>query len=339
VSRESRIMEKYVPNKSHLQILERGVAEWNKWRAQNPAVVPSLRRADLAEASLAGVDFNGADLRVIDLSGADLRGAKLRKVNLYRSSLWHANLTDADLSDADLSSSNLNGAILSGTDVTRANLRFCRMTAADVSEATFSGSHVYGSSLWNLKGTPKEQFGVVITPPSESPITVDDLEVAQFIYVLLNNRKVRNVLDTITSKVVLILGRFTPDRKAVLDAIRSELRNRNYLPVMFDFEKPSNQTTLEAVSTLAHMARFVIADLTDAKSVLQELQSVVPASPSVPIQPILLASQEEPGMFDFFHTFPWVLRPHFYENKDQLLMDLADKVIAPAEEAKKKCRP
>src|SRR5580658_226900 len=238
-------MEKYVPNKSHLQILERGVAEWNKWRAQSPAVVPSLRRADLAEASLAGVDFNGADLRVIDLSGADLRGAKLRKVNLYRSSFWHANLTDADLSDADLSSSNLNGAILSGTDVTRANLRFCRMTAADASEATFSGSHVYGSSLWNLKGTPKEQFGVVITPPSESPITVDDLEVAQFIYVLLNNRKVRNVLDTITSKVVLILGRFTPDRKAVLDAIRSELRNRNYLPVMFDFEKPSNQTTLE----------------------------------------------------------------------------------------------
>lgn len=106
--------------------------------------------------------------------------------------------------------------------------------------------------------------------------------------------------------------------------------------MMFDFEKPSNQTTLETVSTLAHMARFVVADLTDAKSVLQELQSVVRASPSVPIQPILLASQEEPGMFDFLHRFPWVLRPHFCENKDQLLTDLADEVIAPAEEAKKK---
>jgi hypothetical protein len=51
------------------------------------------------------------------------------------------------------------------------------------------------------------------------------------------------VIDTITSKVVLILGRFTPERKSVLDAIRDQLRKRNYLPVLFDFEKPSNRTS------------------------------------------------------------------------------------------------
>src|SRR5829696_4867502 len=33
------------------------------------------------------------------------------------------------------------------------------------------------------------------------------------------------------------LGRFTEDRKTVLDAIRDELRNRGYLPILFDFEK------------------------------------------------------------------------------------------------------
>jgi 5-methylcytosine-specific restriction endonuclease McrBC regulatory subunit McrC len=98
---------------------------------------------------------------------------------------------------------------------------------------------------------------------------------------LLNNQKIRHVIDTITSKVVLILGRFTPERKAVLDAIRKELRQRDRLPVLFDFEKPTNRTTEETVSTLAHMVRFVIADLTDAKSVLQELRSIVPNSPSV----------------------------------------------------------
>jgi hypothetical protein len=31
------------------------------------------------------------------------------------------------------------------------------------------------------------------------------------------------VIDTITSKAVLILGRFTDERKAVLDALREEL--------------------------------------------------------------------------------------------------------------------
>jgi hypothetical protein len=57
-------------------------------------------------------------------------------------------------------------------------------------------------------------------------------------YLLLHNQKIRDVIDTITSKVVLILGRFTPERKEVLDASRDELRKRDYLPVLFDFDKP-----------------------------------------------------------------------------------------------------
>jgi len=55
---------------------------------------------------------------------------------------------------------------------------------------------------------------------------------AQFIYLLLNNQKVRDVIDTITSKVVLILGRFTSERKVILDALKDELRRQNYTPVL-----------------------------------------------------------------------------------------------------------
>jgi hypothetical protein len=160
---------------------------------------------------------------------------------------------------------------------------------------------------------------------------VDNLEVAQFIYLLLNNERLRSIIDSITSKVVLILGRFTPARKVILDAIREELRNRGYTPVLFDFEKPNSRTTVETISTLAHMARFVIADMTDAKSVLQELQAIVPLSPSVVVQPLLLASQEEPGMFDFIRKFPWVLDTHRYADQKTLLAELDSGVIAPAE--------
>lgn len=63
-----------------------------------------------------------------------------------------------------------------------------------------------------------------------------------------------------------ILGRFTEERKAVLEVIRNELRKRDYLPVLFDFEKPASRDLTETISTLAHMARFVMADITDAKS-------------------------------------------------------------------------
>jgi hypothetical protein len=181
----------------------------------------------------------------------------------------------------------------------------------------------------NLEDAKQEDL--IITRLGEPEITVDSLEVAQFIYLLLHNEKIRHLIDTITSKVVLILGRFTPERKVVLDALREELRQRDYLPILFDFDKPASRTTVETVSTLAHMARFVIADLTDARSVLQELQAIVPTSPSVPVQPLILVTQEEPGMFDFFRRFHWMLEPFRYPDPTALLAALTHSVIVPAE--------
>ena len=160
---------------------------------------------------------------------------------------------------------------------------------------------------------------------------MDDLRVAQFIYLFLDHKSIRHVIDTITSKVVLILGRFTPERKVILDAIRDELRKRDYLPVLFDFEKPANRDITETVSTLAHMARFVTADITDAKSIPQELMRIVPALPSVPVRPILLASEHEWAMFKDLCRYPWVIEPFLYRDQAHLLAALIEEVIGPAE--------
>jgi hypothetical protein len=141
--------------------------------------------------------------------------------------------------------------------------------------------------------------------------------------------------------VVLILGRFSlPERKQVLDALRGELRKpgRDYVPVVFDFEKPRSHTTINTIMLLARMARFVIADISDAKSVLQELQAIVPNSPKLPVQSIIVATQEEPGMFDSFQAYPWFLPAHRYEGPAQLLADLDERVIAPANAAVERLR-
>jgi hypothetical protein len=202
----------------------------------------------------------------------------------------------------------------------------------DLTGADLTGCRIYATSVWGLKLDGAKQQNLVITPANEPEITVDNIEVAQFMYLMLRNQKIRDVIDSITSKTVLILGRFTDERKAVLDALREELRKRDYLPILFDFEKPRSLDTDETITLLARMARFVIADVTDAKAVLQELRAIVPDLASVPVQSIILTTQEEPGMFDFYRNRPSFLKPvHRYADQEQLLADLGDKVIGPAE--------
>jgi hypothetical protein len=167
----------------------------------------------------------------------------------------------------------------------------------------------------------------------------------QFVSILMNWRSGfekrshfligRNTATNCVVAVVLILGRFTPERKKILDALRVELRRRNYLPVLFDFSKPKSRDSTETISTLAHLTRFIITDITDAKSIPQELKAIVPNLPSVPVQPILLASEKEYGMFDHFEQYPWVLKPYRYRNAGTLLFNLNKKVISPAERALK----
>jgi pentapeptide repeat protein len=334
-------------NDDHIAQLKKGVDAWNAWRGKNPSMIPHLIEADLSGADLSGAnlsgaklfraDLSGANLSGADLSGADLsgqanlRGANLRGANLQSAQLDSAALCGVILRNADLRRANLFGADLQGADLRQANLRFTNLLDADLRRADLTGSEVFGTSAWNLKLEGTVQRDLVITEFNQPPVTVDNIEVAQFIHLLLHNEKIRHVIDTITSKVVLILGRFTDKRKAVLDTLREELRKRDYLPILFDFEKPRNLDTDETITLLARMAKFVIADITDAKSVLQELRAIVPDLPSVPVQSIILATQEEPGMFDFYRSRPSFLTVHRYADQEQLLAELGDKVIRPAE--------
>lgn len=350
-------------NQEHLDILKQGLDSWNIWRQHFPKVLPDLceanlidydlRGADLIKANLSYANLHLTDLRGADLSGVNLHKADLRRAYLRGACLTEATMSDADLSDADLSRTYVHRANFSGANLLRANLRRADLSDAnfsdadlnwsDLSEATFvrtklhkaklDNCRVYGTSVWDVDLKDATQSNLIITDlfSYDQTITVDNLEVAQFIYLLLNNKKIRDVIDTITTKVVLILGRFTPERKIILDAIREELRKRNYTPVLFDFEKPVNRDITETVSTLAHLARFVIADISDAKSIPQELMLIIPNLPSVPVQPLILTSQHKYGMFDHFTRYPWVLPIYHYTDEAALLQSLKVKVIDPAE--------
>jgi hypothetical protein len=82
---------------------------------------------------------------------------------------------------------------------------------------------------------------------------------------------------------------------------------------------------------LAHLSRFIIANITDAKSIPQELQAIIPNLPSVPVQPVLLDADRVYALFEHFRRFPWVLEPYTYQDQEHLLATLDEKVITPAE--------
>ena len=254
----------------------------------------SLANSDLGEsqstpgASLVCADLAGAKLTNANLTGASLQGANLEWANLY----W-ANLTRTNLRGANLRHSNLELATLIATDLTDANLTECRM---------------YGISTWDLRLEGAIQRNLRVTPVDEPEITVDNLEVAQFVHLLLRREKLRNVIETITSKTVLILGRFTPERKAILDALADEVRLHKLIPIIFDFERSSTRDLTETIKVLAGLSLFVIADVTNPKSSPLELQATVPDY-QIPFVIIIQDSEKPFAMMDDLKKYDWVLKP------------------------------
>ena len=296
-------------NKEHLDLITQGVAIWNSWRSNNPTIIP-----DLEEADLRGLDLTQVDLSKAELYKANLDAANLREAILLKATLYGATLRDADLSGAELTRSNLSTADLSRAILIEAEMFEANLSATDLIKADLSGAYLNEANL------PEADF---------SDATLNG--VAQFIYLLLRSGRLRHIIDTITSKVVLILGRFTVERKMVLNAIREELRNHDYIPVLFDFDKPTTRDTHETITTLARMARFVIADITDAKSIPQELVSIVEQLPSLPVQPILKQDCEPWGMYDHIKRYPWVLDLCRYDTLDEFITRIREAVISPAE--------
>jgi uncharacterized protein YjbI with pentapeptide repeats len=290
-----------------------------------------LSGANMPEANLAAANLSKANLSRADLPDAYLSGANLSGANLSGANLWKANLSRADLLEADLSGADLSDANLSGANLSRAILFRALLTGTDFSGAKLDGAYIYGVSVWDVALDGAQQSGLVITQEGEPCVVVDNLEVAQFIYLILHNKSIRSLIDIITSKVVLILGRFTAARKPILDSLRTALRARGYSPVLFDFEKPASRDLTETISILAGMARFVIADITDAKSIPHELMMIVPTYPSVPVQPLLQSSQNEYGMFEHLRRYPWVLPVVLYDTQEHLLDTLEAQVIGPVE--------
>jgi uncharacterized protein YjbI with pentapeptide repeats len=328
------------------RVRKRGV--WTKGAYMHALTAPAidLRGASVPDicigyADLRGVRFDGAQFTLGERGWTSLKGAKLEnasfvgasmpRMRLIDADLRGADLTNADLADGDLTGANLERATLRGANLKRVSLLRASLVGADVTGCELDGAGVYGVSAWDLRGRPTSSKDLIVTPGSVPAITADDVRVAQFIYLMISNAEIRDVLDTVTRKVVLLLGRFTPARKAVLDGLRDALRERDLVPVLFDFEKPQDRDITETVTLLARMARFVIADLTDPASIPQELEATVPHV-AVPVSLIVLEGSRPYSMSADLRKYSWVIKPFRYRDQNHLLANIDQEIVARAEQ-------
>ena len=285
-------------------LLTQGVPAWNAWRTAHPDADVALRDrplqalaalggrlvgidlhgallagADLGLTDLGQADLRGADLQGAQLNSADLPGARLQGANLCGANLRGATLTQADLRDTMLVRARLAGAVLADANLTRANLAAALAPLLPPDEASVVAHNdpgmpgdFSGVSAWNVQLGGAVQNDLRIAKQGEPEVTLDDLEVAQFIHLMLNHTKIRNMIDSITAKGVLILGCFAdPQRKAVRDGLRAF----DLLPMVFDFDRPTDKDDTETVQTLAGLSLCVIADVTSPKSTPLELETTV----------------------------------------------------------------
>ena len=101
----------------------------------------------------------------------------------------------------------------------------------------------------------------------------------------------------------------------------------------------SRAMIIETVKTLAGMSRFVIADITDARSVPQELQIIDTHCRTVAVRLIKKRGEPEYGMLDFRNS-PWFVKGRCeYDSSEDLIASIKENIIAPAEAKVRELRP
>jgi CHAT domain-containing protein len=150
------------------------------------------------------------------------------------------------------------------------------------------------------------------------------------------------IMSELSRRRVLILGRFSARRLPVLNAIKKKLAEHEdrYIPELFTFARPDSRDLVESILGFAALSRFVIADLSEPRSLPQELQAIVPNLQSVPVVPIINEGGREFATFDSIARRPNVVQPTLrYRNVADLETKLDAQVVGAAEKTRRAVLP
>ncbi|HMG15824.1 MAG TPA: pentapeptide repeat-containing protein [Saprospiraceae bacterium] len=279
------------------QIILKGALKWSLWRKNNPGSL-YFNRPNWYQC----LDSNGLNIKGqnqlnfsgIDLSGSTIYDAFAEGINFSAGIFMDTSFEEGDFSRANFSNAifintkfnktiltdaNFNGASFVNCNLNRVNLTNAQFCLKEIRETV-----IYGISVWDLHTCDSMiQSKLIIEKTYELysdlikkgivPLMVDDIELAQFIYYMTDHKKMRNTINILNSKGVLLLGQFKNGGMERLYKLQEWLQKKDYMPMIFDFARPDNLDLTETIVTMAGLSKFIIADLSGG-SVPQELYAI-----------------------------------------------------------------
>lgn len=319
------------------EIILQGAKAWNKWQETNKGSYffsnPSWYECrDSNGMMIKGrneIDFSGIHLENVSIMRAFAEGLNMRGARVTNCHFEEGDFSRADFSNTKFINTKFNKTILTDASFEGATFVNCNLNRVNLANANFRVEEiretvVYGISAWDLKTSPgmKQSRLVIersyelysdIVASGKIPMMVDDIEMAQFIYYLSSHKNMRNVLNILNSKGVLLLGQFKDGGIERLYKLLDWLKAKGYTPMIFDFDRPEYLDYTETVLTMAGLSKMIIADLSGG-SVPQELH----ASLTNFQKPLIAYSIQAPySMFaDLKRKNPYVIDFVFTDEKD-----------------------
>ena len=328
-------------NDDPAKILMKGSKVWNAWRKNNLIPISFAKPfwyncPGPGGKQLKGINqlnFSQMNFFNISIYNAYAEGLDLRNSTFIDTHFEEGDFSRTNFSGATFHNTKFNKTILTGANFDGATFVNCNLNRVNLVEASFrvqeiTETVVYGISAWDLQTSDDmKQSKLVIEKTYELysdiirqgkvPMMVDNIELAQFIHYLSNHKKMRDTLNILNDKGVLLLGQFRNGGLERLYSIREWFHQKGYMAMIFDFTRPDYLSLTDTIVTMAGLSKFIVADL---------------SGPSVPAELNTILSQIKKPVLAFGN--PYSLFPDLADKTKVIIIKGGEKKLLTGLEAK-----
>jgi len=235
-------------------------------------------------------DFSGLELTGVSIFAAFAEGLTIKNAIFKDVVIEEGDFSRANFSGSTFINTRFNKTILSDACFDGAVFVNCNLNRVNLSDANFSVKEiretvVYGISSWGLNVSEDSIQSKLIIEKTYGfysdflknkriPMMVDNIELAQFVYYLTDHKKMRDTINILNDKGVLLLGKFKHGGLERLYNLRQWFSDRNYMPMIFDFDRPDGMDFTETIVTMAGLSKLIVTDLS-GDSVPHELHAIL----------------------------------------------------------------